>query len=186
MEELLIFSDAGHQRVWDSWKGWVLLVSSWMLLELHSIYWHLVPFNRVWTWQWHLSQCLSYTRFADKGLVMTVMSSKTLELCCYLLTYPLWGVIGIPQYLELYLVSGAIWVFLIYSIICLFGETATFLASTNYAFYSINGKQHCFNFLFLLLKAFTVVIGMVFLLVKAQICRYNYYDIPQSADLYIF
>jgi hypothetical protein len=72
MEELLIFADDGHQRVWDSWKRWVLLVSSGMLLELHSIYWHLVPFYRVWTWQWHLSQCLSYTRFTDKGLVMTV------------------------------------------------------------------------------------------------------------------
>lgn len=124
MEEQLIFADDGHQRVWDSWKGWVLMVSSWMLLELHSIYWHLVPFYRVCTRQWHLSQCSSYTRFSDKGLVMMVLSSKTLELRCYLLTYSLWGVIGIPQFLELYLVSGAIWVFLIYSIIGHFGEIA--------------------------------------------------------------
>jgi hypothetical protein len=181
IEEQLIFAD-GHQRVWDSWERWVLLMSSWMLLELHFIYWHLVPFYRVCTWQWHLFQCSSYTRFADEGLVMTVLSSKTLELCCYLLTYSLWGVIGIPQFLELYLVSGVVWVSSILLFIFLV-KLLTVLASTNFDFYSIKGKRHFSNFRYVLLKAITMVIRMVFLFVKTQICKcyYNYYDISQTS-----
>lgn len=112
-------------------------------------YWNYTPFigtlylfYRVCTWQWHHSQCSSYTRFADKVLVMTVLSSKTLELCCYLLTYSLWGVIGIPQFLELYLVSGAIWVFShLFYYPSFWWNLLTFLASTNFDFYSIKANK---------------------------------------------